>query len=98
MRPYQALKIVRELAADTANVAWGAHARERMVARDIPDRTALSVLREGYIKDEIEQGDNPGEWKVKLCKPVRGRREVGVVAIIVKEQRLFVKTVEWEDP
>jgi hypothetical protein len=97
MRPDKALKIIRQLAADSANIAWSQHARERMVSREISDRTAVGVLREGYIKGPVEPGSNPGEWKTKVCKEVKGRREVGVVIVIVRAKRLFVKTVEWED-
>jgi hypothetical protein len=49
------------------------------------------------LKGEIEPGSNPGEWTAKMCKEVKGRREVGVVTIVMRAKRLFVKTVEWED-
>jgi hypothetical protein len=68
-----------------------------MLERGITDRVALDVLRTGYLKGEIEPGKNPGEWKAKICKQVKGRREVGVVTIVLRARRLFVKTVEWED-
>src|SRR5260370_13137448 len=97
MRPSEAQKVVHRLAADTANIAWSPHAREQMVEREIIDRIAVEVLRTGYVKGEIEPGKIPGEWKAKLCKEVKGRREVGVVTLIVRAKRLFVKTVEWED-
>jgi hypothetical protein len=28
---------------------------------------------------------------------VRGRREVGVVVVTLRNEKIFVKTVEWED-
>ena len=98
MRPDQALRIIQELAVDTANIAWSRHARERMAERDITDRVALDVLRKGYVKGDVDPGDSAGEWKVKVCREVKGRRQVGVVVVFVRAKRIFVKTVEWEDP
>ena len=88
---------VNALAVDTRNVRWSQHARERMEERDIPIRIALNVLRQGSTLGPIEPGQNAGEWKAKLVLPVRGRREVGVAVLVVNENRIFVKTVEWED-
>ena len=57
----------------------------------------LDVLRTGFVKGDIEPGRNPGEWKAKMVKEMKGRREIGVVTIVIDGHRLFVKTVEWED-
>jgi hypothetical protein len=89
--------MVRHLAASSDNIAWSDHAFERMTERGITDVVALDVLRTGHCNGGIEPGKNPGEWKVKMTKPVKGRREVGVVVLTVRNARLFVKTVEWED-
>lgn len=97
MPPDRALAIVRRLAAETRNIAWSAHARERMLERGITDLMAVEVLRGGVVKGEIEPGRQPEEWKLKLAKTIKGRREVGVVVLILRERRLLVKTVEWED-
>lgn len=96
-RPDDLLRTIRELARDTENIAWGRHARDRMIERDIQDVVAVDVIRLGYIKGEVEPTGNAGEWKVKLCMTVKGRREVGVVTIVIDTRSLFVKTVEWED-
>ncbi|MDE1158466.1 MAG: hypothetical protein PW791_09335 [Neorhizobium sp.] len=95
-------KVVRSLANDSRNVRWKAityetHAESRMDWRDITDRMMFEVLRTGFIKGEVEAGRNPGEWKVKMTKQMKGRREVGVVTVVINCQRLFIKTVEWED-
>ena len=68
-----------------------------MEERDISDLQALQVLRTGMIEGAIEAGKHKGEWKCKMVAGIRGRREVGVVTICSNGQRLFVKTVEWED-
>ncbi|WP_448149049.1 DUF4258 domain-containing protein [Labrys miyagiensis] len=95
-------KTIRRLAADSENVRWRArhyetHAESRMEWRDITDQMMFEVLQTGSIKGSIEPGRNPGEWKVKMCKQMKGRREVGVVTLVINQARLFVKTVEWED-
>lgn len=90
-------KRIRELATDTDKVIWGAHAFERVEERDITTRDALTVLRTGLLDDHIEAGKSSGEWKGKMTKVMKGRREVGVVVIVIKDAELFVKTVEWED-
>ncbi len=97
IKPAEFVARVRAIAADTSRVSWSSHARERMEERDIPIRVALSVLREGHISGPVEAGLNPGEWKAKIVRNVKGRRDVGVAVLIVRNDRLFVKTVEWED-
>src|SRR5215471_10167769 len=96
-RPDRICDLVHRLAADTKNIAWSVHALARMGERGIADYVAVDVLRTGWPKGEVEPGASPGEWKVKMAKEVRGRREVGVVVITIHERSLFVKTVEWED-
>jgi hypothetical protein len=56
------------------------------------------VLENGGIDDEIEAGKKEGEWKVKMVAVPDGtERKMGVVPIVVQEERLLIKTVEWED-
>jgi hypothetical protein len=57
----------------------------------------LRVLRGGDIRGLIEAGKAKGEWKCKVVMNLKGSREIGVVTIVVNGQRLFIKTVEWED-
>ena len=65
--------------------------------REITDRMMFEVLRTGRIVGEVTPGLYPGEWKAKMCKQMKGRREVGVATIVVNNNYLFIKTVEWED-
>jgi hypothetical protein len=95
-------KTIRKLAMDSRNVRWKVvsyetHAESRMEWRDITDRMMFEVLRTGFIKGDIEPGKNPGEWKAKMVKKMKGSREVGVVTIVIRNCKLFIKTVEWED-
>jgi hypothetical protein len=90
-------KRIRELAKDDERIIWGEHAFERSDERDINVRDALAVLRTGFLDGGIEAGCNLGEWKGKMTKAMKGRREIGVAVIVIKDSELFVKTVEWED-
>lgn len=96
-RPEFLLASIRHLARTSDNVGWSDHALDRMDERGITDKQALEVLRKGDIKGRIVNGNKVGEWKVKIVAPVKGSREVGVVTIVIKDRRLLVKTVEWED-
>ena len=101
-RPAALQKRIRHLAMDSDKVRWSTksyetHAESQMNWRDITDRMMFEVLRSGYLKGDIEPGKNPGEWKAKMCKQMKGQREVGVVTIVIRDCSLFVKTVEWED-
>lgn len=101
-RPSEIEKTIRTLALDSRNVRWKAvsyetHAESRMEWRDITDRMMFEVLRTGFVKGEIDPGLYPGEWKAKMAKQMKGTREVGVVTIVIKNRKLFIKTVEWED-
>ncbi|MCW3846557.1 DUF4258 domain-containing protein [Sphingomonas sp. LB-2] len=95
--PSQLLAMVQSAAAESRNVSFGSHALDRMEERGITTLDALRVLRSGEIKGGIEAGQNAGEWKCKIIKQIKGTREVGVITIVMKTGRLFVKTVEWED-
>lgn len=88
---------IKNLAQDTANISWSKHAQDQMVARDIFDGDALKVLRTGEIDGEIVAGRSVGEWKCKMVARIKGNRDVGVVTVVANSQRLFIKTVEWED-
>lgn len=89
---------IADLAAQS-KVGLSSHARTRMVERDIDLLSIIRVLQRGVIEGGITQGQNAGEWKCKVVGRISGdSREIGVVVIVVSpSDRLFVKTVEWED-
>ena len=96
-RPDLLVRRVRTLAKESNNVILSNHALERMDERDIYDIDVLRILRTGELKGDLEQTER-GEWKLKLVMRLRGNRDAGVVAIILRGGRkLFEKTVEWED-
>jgi hypothetical protein len=59
-RPGPIRDLVRRLATDSKNIRWGRHALERMEERDITDKVAVDVLRQGSVDGEIEPGNNRG--------------------------------------
>jgi hypothetical protein len=95
-RPNEIAARIREL-AKTSCVGFSDHAEQRMEERGITDLEAIRVLQTGEISGEIAPGKREGEWKCKIVAPLKGRREVGVVTLLIRNRRLRVKTVEWED-
>ena len=91
------LVTIRRIATDSAAVAFSSHALERMDERGITTLDVLRSLRTGEIVGEIEAGKSVGEWKCKIVERRRRAREIGVATLVIKENKLLVKTAEWED-
>jgi Domain of unknown function (DUF4258) len=87
---------VRALAKETKMVFFSEHASKQMWDRDISVMEALEVLRIGEIAGPPWVEDT-GEQACKVAFKKRGARTIGVVVIVLTEDGLFVKTVEWED-
>ncbi|WP_113891626.1 DUF4258 domain-containing protein [Roseiarcus fermentans] len=96
-KPAELAAVIRRIATDSGCVGFSDHAVDRMEERGITRLDALRVLRGGDIRGEIKAGRACGEWKCKVVMNLKGSRNIGVVTLVVKMQRLFVKTVEWED-
>lgn len=96
-RPDEMLARIKHLAKESKNVGFSDHAEDRMDERGITDLDVLRVLRSGDISGPIEPGAYEGEWKCKIVAPIKGRREGGVVTLLIRNRRLRIKTVEWED-
>jgi len=95
----QAEILIQKIATETPNkIIYSNHATARMEERGITIRDTLSVLRKGDVFKIPTVGKNEGEWKCEISRHVRGsNREIGVVTLIIKEERLFVVTVQWID-
>ena len=66
--------------------------------RQIDINDALDVLRLGEIDGPIRPGINAGEWKCKVTAKLEGaNRELGVAVVVIKDNKLFLLTVEWDD-
>ena len=92
----EAKRRIHQTATRTEHVIFGDHALERMEERGITDAQVYEVLRNGDVT-EPPALTQLGEWKCKIVKQLRGGREIGVLTIILKNGKLFIKTVEWED-
>jgi len=98
--PGDLMMVIRSLAAD-GKISYSRHALERLDERDncgdIMDVTKL--LRNGEIDGEIKPGARAGEWDcLVMGKFSLEGREAGVSTIVVRGERLIIKTVEWMDP
>jgi hypothetical protein len=96
-RPELLLAIIRTLIRER-RYAFMNHAQDRFLERGFDIFDFYYVLEHGHIDGKIEAGKRDGEWKVKVVDVPKGTsRKMGVVTIVVKEIRLLIKTVEWED-
>jgi Domain of unknown function (DUF4258) len=95
--PGDLMKIIRRLAGE-GQVGFSSHAFDRVEERGITLPDAIAVLRYGDIKGEIVAGEGADEWKCKVTDTVEGSsRSIGVVVVVIGQQRLLIVTVEWED-
>lgn len=96
LRPHQFAARVRFLATeDTRSIKLSRHARERCAERDIVVREVFDALRLGELDGPLEQGEKPGEWKGLMRHRLPGRNEVVVVALLIRDESVLVKTVYW---
>src|ERR1019366_3841849 len=97
-RPERLLATIRKLARDGL-ISYSYHAGyERMAERGFDVLDVKQVLLKGYVAGEITAGKKPGEWQVKLVDNLEGTsRKMGVVTVVIREQRLLIVTTEWED-
>lgn len=95
--PHRLLAIIRFLAAHTDRVIFTDHAQERMEERDITPEHVFRGLRVGELSGRVTRGRDPKEWKCKIVSMPRGSRKMGIVSIVVMNECIIVKTVEWED-
>ena len=92
----EAQDLIRETAKDSGNVILGSHARRRMNERSIDSPDVMRILCNGYV-DDLPIKNEHGEWQCKVTLKLRGQRTAGAITIILLDERLFIKTVEWED-
>lgn len=97
LTPEAAQRRVRELAADSANIRWSRHVRERMAERGFDSEDCLRILRSGFVEADPIKGEAEGEWKVKVIREMSNRRVAGVVTLLPSEGAMRLLTVEWED-
>lgn len=89
-------RIVRDRAKNPANVIFGTHAWERANERSITFDDVFTILESGHI-DGSPIKTAQGEWKCTLTRLIVGTRSAGVVTIILRRDKLFIKTIMWMD-
>jgi hypothetical protein len=95
--PNALLELIRELSRQR-RIGFLDHSEKRLAQRGFDVFDVYCTLENGHFADDIEAGANEGEWKVKIVDTPEGTsRKMGVVTIVVKDKRLLIKTVEWED-
>ena len=57
------------------------------------------ILTRGMIEGEIRPGKRAGDWECLVVSKLElGGRDAGVITIVVRGDKLIIKTVEWMDP
>ena len=81
-----ALKVIREIAKNSAGVFFTEHAKRRMRERGVVNRQVLDCLRHGKV-DESAARDIQGNWKCTLRHFVAGQLIRVSVACCYDEKR-----------
>ena len=92
----QAERLIKQISADSDKILYTNHAQERMEQRDISLQDVERVLQNGFCV-EMPKKNEKGEWKCKIVRHYKGNRDIGVISIILKANKLLIVTVEWED-
>jgi Domain of unknown function (DUF4258) len=93
------IKVIRRL-AQQGNLSFTSHALdERMEERDFDADDVLKILAQGEIDGPIEPGRKKDEWRCRVVGNLPWTsRAAGVVAVVVRDERLIIVTVKWIDP
>jgi len=93
----QAEKTIHEIAVNPINIILTDHAKERMEERDFSISDLLYVLRDGYVDEEPLIDQDKGSYVCKITHKLNSVRHAGVItAIIDKNKKLLIITMEWE--
>jgi Domain of unknown function (DUF4258) len=82
-----AQRIINELALKTSNIKFTAHARERMVERDMTDADVYEILRTGIIKRKPKKEGKDWCYRVEL---LGFESPVGVVITAIKGKKVLL--------
>lgn len=66
------VRLIKEAAADSANVFFSEHAQERLVERDISTTEVIDCLRHGRIQEGPAQSPR-GNWEFKVSRYCSGQ-------------------------
>jgi hypothetical protein len=91
MNDATALKVLREIATDSARVILTDHARQRMRQRKVSPVQVLTCLQRGIISEPVAL-DLHGNWKLTVAHRVAGK-DLNVAVAIDVPNRAIVITV-----
>ena len=95
--PAQMLATIHKC-VDERRILYSTHALDRLSERGIYRVDVETVLRFGSIVGHIEAARGAGEWQSKIVGGLdRTSRKVGVVTVVLHDERLLIETTEWED-
>ena len=96
--PGDLIKVIRAL-ADQQRVAYTRHALDRMGRRGFDAVDVEYLLTRGMIEGGIAPAKRAGEWECLVVDKLELEgRDAGVALVVVRRDRLIVKTVKWIDP
>jgi hypothetical protein len=88
--------LIHRLAQDSSNVILTTHAKERMEERGIVRADLDRILRAGSVMERPLRNER-GDWQCKIVLRLVGARDAGAVTVIADQDKLIIRTVEWED-
>ena len=91
MNDATALKVLREIAADSARVVFTHHALQRMRQRKVSTAQVLACLQRGIVAEPVAL-DLHGNWKLTVTHRAAGM-ELNVAVAIDLPKRAIVITV-----
>jgi hypothetical protein len=91
MNDATAIKVLREIATDSARVILTDHARLRMRQRKVSPAQVLTCLQRGIISEPVAL-DPHGNWKLTVAHRVAGK-DLNVAVAIDIPSRAIVITV-----
>jgi Domain of unknown function (DUF4258) len=84
-----ALRIIRERAADSANVVLLSHAKAQMKKRRINAKQIISCLQKGVIR-EGPALDDKGYWRCRVARLAAGEEIVVIVSFLQPQENILV--------
>lgn len=89
MNDATALKLLREIAADSGRVIFTSHARQRMRQRKVTPVQVVTCLQRGIVAEPVAL-DLHGNWKLTVAHRVAGRDLSVAVAIDVPNRAIVI--------
>lgn len=84
-----ALRLLRDIAADSSNVIFTRHARQRMRERKVSPKQVLDCLKLGIVSEPVAL-DVHGNWKLTVSHHVAGQQLNVAVAIDVPSRAIII--------